>query len=93
MATGTRVNPLHTEALTADDVHDGDHLLVWMPGDQTTTRRYTVIGGWYHDDDGTMVIDVRDEADGKIHTFATSEVGLTCDRYSGEWTRIAIRDE
>jgi hypothetical protein len=92
MTTGTRVNPLHVEALTADDVQHGDRLLVWKPGEPTSTRHYTALGGWYPDDEDTMVIDVRDE-DGTEHTFATSEIGLTGDRYSGVWTHIAIRDE
>ena len=88
----TRTNPLKSDALTADTVAVGNHIIVWIPDVAGSTKFYQVLNGPYTDDDGTMVIDVRD-AESKEYTLPTSEAGLTGGRYDGEWTHIAIIDD
>jgi len=76
-----------------DTIERGQKLVVYRPGDWSSVRRYTVgYPSAYHDDDGTMMIDLIG-ADGKPHAMPTSEAGLTCERYSGDWLFVAIPDE
>lgn len=93
MSTTTRVNPLDRGALTADDVNAGDQFYCWKPGASGSRRDFEAITRWYSDEDGTMVINLRDLATGEAIIVSTSEVGLTGDRHSGEWTYIARRLE
>ncbi len=87
-----KVNPLHRGALTLEDVNAGDNIICWKPGDSNTTRRMTIVSSPCQDEDDTWVVDVSD-IDGRVRTVPTSEVGLSGERYTGEWTLIAIRDE
>lgn len=87
-----RVNPLKSDALTADAVYVGVDIICWQPKKLGTTRHLRIVNGPYHDDDGTMVVDVRDKS-GKEWTEETDTVGLTGNRYTGEWSTIAIPDD
>lgn len=87
-----RTNPLKADALTADTVTPGDRIVVWRPLTPGSARRYTVLGSPHTDDDGTMVIHLRNESDADV-TISTSEAGLTGSRYDGKWSHIAVIDD
>ena len=91
METTPRVNPLKDDAVTADTVQMGDHLIVWRPGDPDSRIEVTITSEVYYDDDSTMIIDATQA--GRESTFSTSELGLTANRHTGQWTRIAIINE
>lgn len=92
MNESKRVNPLHRGALTTDEITTGERIVCWKPGDHASTRHLVVLNTPYTDEGGTLVVDVRHE-DGRETSEPTSELGLTGNRYTGEWTVIAIRDE
>ncbi len=85
-------NPLHRGALTGDDVAPGDKIICWMPGQNASTRHLTIVCSPYQDEDDNWVVDVR-HTDGRQTTELIYNVGLGADRYSGEWSYIAIADE
>lgn len=87
-----RVNSLKNDAVTADTVKKGDKLICWIPGNSGSTRHVTIAGGPYVSDEDDLVVDVT-HADGHTSTELTSTLGLTPDRYSGNWAAIAIFDE
>jgi hypothetical protein len=88
-----RFNPLKNDALTASLVEAGDKIICWQPHKPETTRHLTIVSGPSHDDDGTLVVVVRDKYTGEESTEQTDTVGLTGNRSSGEWTVIAIPDD
>lgn len=87
-----RINPLKNDALTADTVVADQRIIVWKPGDEASTRRYTVLTTPYTDDEQDMVVEVRSE-DGRELVLLTSEAGLTGGRFDGAWTHIAIEND
>lgn len=86
-----KVNTRKSDAVTISTVHLDDHLIVWWPGQQGSRMEVTITSPAYTDEDGTMVID--GIVDGHERQFSTSELGLTGDRYTGEWVAIAIHDD
>jgi hypothetical protein len=88
----TRVNPLREDALTIDTIRSGDRIVSWELGWENGVKHLTIMGEAYADGDGNMVVDVR-HPDGCVTTELTSTVGLTGQRYTGQWTAIAIRDQ
>ena len=85
-------NPLKADALTGDAIKVGTQIKYWQPGKPNSVHRVTVTSPPYVSDDGDMVVDVR-HPDGRESVELTSTIGLTGDRYTGEWTAIAIPDD
>lgn len=85
-------NPLNRDALTAADVSCGDQIICWQPGKSESTQHLTIVHGPHTDDDDNMVVVVRHK-DGHETTELTSSVGLSGERYSGEWSHIAVHNE
>lgn len=85
------INPHKADAVTASTVEQGDHLIVWSPGIAGSREEITILSSVCWDNDGTMVVDAI--VGGHRGQYPTSRLGLTGDRYTGEWNHIAILNE
>ncbi len=87
-----RMNPHKEDAVTADTVQPGDHLLVWQPNVPGSDKKVTITSPIDTDTDGTLVVEAIVEGQGHTpSTHACSVLGLTSNR-SGKWTHVAIYD-
>ena len=90
MNVSTRVNPLLQSALTLETIRVGMPIIVRTPPPNSRDEQtVTILSDPYHNDEGDLVVDVRHD-DGHETTELTSELGLTGDRFSGEWYKVAI---
>lgn len=89
MTTTTRVNPHREDALTADTVRTGMYFACWHVDGTGPAKYYTAVSTPFHDDNGYMVIQVRDRH-GRTLDLSTGDLGLTACPHNGEWIAIAI---
>ena len=89
---GTAVNPLRADALSAGTIRVGDHIRCWNPQEESSERHLTILSTPYLDDEEDVVVKVLYD-DGREDIVLTSSIGLTCSRFEGAWTVIAVRDE
>ncbi len=88
-----RENTLKEDALTIDDIHGGEKILCWKPGDKASVRHLEVCSAPYVDEENDFVVRVRERGSSQTHVVTTSSIGLTNERHSEEWTAIAILDD
>lgn len=94
--TDKRVNPLHTEALTIDDVAPGDRIISWTPGNKMSVKHLEILSSQYTDADGYQVVLARDSRyhDSPEREVRTSEIGLASDRYKASlWHAIVTPED
>lgn len=89
MTTTARVNPHREDGLTADTIHPGMHFACWQVDGTRPSSYYTAVSTPFHDDNGYMVIQVRD-FQGRTLDLSTGELGLTACPHNGEWIAVAI---
>lgn len=88
MQGAVRTNPIDPLAITMDDVGEGSIVSYRPVGGSQPARQVTLLSTAYIDDDGDYVFDVR-HPDEHESVMLSSTLGLTCNRYTGEWTAIA----
>ncbi len=88
------VNPLKEDALTMSTVRWGDRIICWKPGEPSSRRNWTIRSEVYpqENDGGTLVVTVENN-DGYSITLPADQIGLCGNRFTGEWSVIAILNE
>lgn len=87
MPSQPRRNPHSSKAVTIDDVGAGD-TIIFHRVDSEDLCHVTLVGEDYFDRDENHVIEV-EHFDGHHSVEFTSALGLTSERYSGEWVAVA----